>query len=195
MDIKTTKLPGVLMLTPRRFEDARGYFFEPYNAEAFRANGISLDLVQENQSFSIRANTIRGFHFQLPPATQTKLVRVVRGSILDVVVDLRLDSPTYGQWLAAQLSAENGTQIFVPHGLAHGFCTLEPNSEIVYKVDSHYEPALENGIIWNDPTLNIPWPVAAREAIISDKDRKLGTFRNFISPFRYDRSKPWLAAS
>jgi dTDP-4-dehydrorhamnose 3,5-epimerase len=143
--------------------------------------------VQDNQSFSIGKGTIRGLHFQLPPAAQAKLIRVLRGSIFDVVVDLRLESPTFGQWIAKEISAEGGEQIFVPRGLAHGFCTLEPNTEVAYQVDSYYSPGFESGIIWNDPSLNIPWPAGPNEAILSDKDRQLGTFKDLASPFRYAR--------
>ena len=187
MDIKTSKLPGVLVLKPRRFTDARGYFVETYNAQLFRESGIAVQFVQDNQSFSLREGTIRGLHFQLPPAAQAKLVRVLNGSIFDVVVDLRLESPTYGQWVAEEISAESGEQIFVPQGFAHGFCTLERNTEVAYKVDSYYAPASETGVIWNDPSLNISWPVELNEAILSDKDRKLGTFKDLVSPFHYAR--------
>jgi dTDP-4-dehydrorhamnose 3,5-epimerase len=187
MDIKTTKVPGVLVLKPRRFADVRGYFVETYNAQLFRQSGILVHFVQDNESFSLRKGTIRGLHFQLPPAVQVKLIRVLRGSIFDVAVDLRLESPTYGQWVTEQISAESGEQIFVPRGFGHGFCTLEPNTEVAYKVDSYYAPELESGVIWNDSTLNIPWPVDMNEAILSEKDRKLGTFKDLASPFHYTR--------
>ena len=187
MDIKTTKVPGVLVLKPRRFADVRGYFVETYNAQLFRQSGIRVHFVQDNQSFSLRKGTIRGLHFQLPPAVQVKLVRVLRGSIFDVAVDLRLESPTYGQWVTLQISAESGEQIFVPRGFGHGFCTLEPNTEVAYKVDSYYAPELESGVVWNDSALNIPWPVGMNEAILSEKDRKLGTFKDLASPFHYTR--------
>jgi dTDP-4-dehydrorhamnose 3,5-epimerase len=126
-----------------------------------------------------------GLHFQLPPAAQAKLICVLRGRIFDVVVDLRLDSPTYGQWIAEEISAEGGEQIFIPSGFAHGFCTLEPNTEVAYQVDSYYAPALDSGIIWNDSSLNILWPIVPNEAILSDKDRQLGTFKDLVSPFRH----------
>ena len=187
MNIQITKIPGVLVLKPRQFPDPRGYFVETYSERVFRQAGIVVDLVQDNQSVSIHRGTIRALHFQLPPATQAKLVRVVRGSIYDVVVDLRRDSPAYGQWMSHQLSAETGEQIFIPRGLAHGLCTLEPNTEVAYKVDDYYAPACESGIVWNDPTLKIPWPVAVSEAILSDKDRKLGMFKDFVSPFQYSQ--------
>ena len=187
MDITTTKVPGVLVLKPRRFADVRGYFVETYNAQLFRQSGILVHFVQDNESFSLRKGTIRGLHFQLPPAVQVKLIRVLRGSIFDVAVDLRLESPTYGQWVTEQISAESGEQIFVPRGFGHGFCTLEPNTEVAYKVDSYYAPELESGVIWNDSTLNIPWPVGMNEAIVSEKDRKLRTFKDLASPFHYTR--------
>jgi dTDP-4-dehydrorhamnose 3,5-epimerase len=187
MDIKSTKLPVVLVLKPRRFADVRGYFVETYNEQFFRQKGIMVEFVQDNQSFSTRKGTIRDLHFQLPPATQAKLVRVLRGSIFDVAVDLRLESPTYGQCATERISAESGEQIFVPRGFAHGFCTLEPNTEVAYKVDNYYAPASESGVIWNDPSLNIPWPVGPNEAILSEKDLKLGTFKDFESPFHYTR--------
>jgi dTDP-4-dehydrorhamnose 3,5-epimerase len=187
MDINTTMLPGVLVLKPRRFADVRGYFVETYNAQAFRQSGIMVHFVQDNQSFSLRKGTVRGLHFQLPPAAQAKLIRVLRGSIFDVVVDLRLGSPTYGQWITEEVSAEGGEQIFVPRGFAHGFCTLEPNTEVAYQVDSYYAAASENGIIWTDSSLNIPWPVGPDEAILSEKDRELGTFQDLVSPFHYAR--------
>lgn len=187
MDIKTTELLGVLVLKPRRFTDPRGYFVETYNERAFREAGIATVFVQDNQSYSREQGTIRGLHFQLPPATQAKLVRVLRGRVFDVVVDLRVSSPTYGHWIAEQLSAEGGEQVYVPHGFAHGFCTLEADTEVTYKVDTYYAPALDSGIIWNDPTLNISWPIVPDAAILSDKDRKLGTFAAFKSPFHYAR--------
>jgi dTDP-4-dehydrorhamnose 3,5-epimerase len=185
MDVRKTKLQGVLVLKPRRFADARGYFFEAYTERTFRQVGVAATFIQDNQSFSLRRGTIRGLHFQHPPAAQAKLVRVVRGCIYDVVIDLRRGSPTYGQWTAERLSADGGEQIYVPCGFAHGFCTLEPDTEVAYKVDAYYAPEYDSGIIWNDPTLNIPWPVAPETAILSEKDGKLGTFEAFTSPFQF----------
>lgn len=187
MDVTTTKLQGVLILKPRRFADARGFFVEVYNERVFREAGVTPTFVQDNHSYSRQRGTIRGLHFQLPPATQAKLVRVVRGRVYDVAVDLRRGSPTYGQWVAESLSAEGGEQIYLPHGFAHGFCTLEDETEVVYKVDAYYAPAQDSGIIWNDPSLNISWPVAPEAVVLSDKDRKLGTFAAFASPFHYPR--------
>lgn len=188
MDVRITKLQGVLVLKPRRFVDARGYFAEVYTERVFHQAGVTAAFVQDNQSYSLHQGTMRGLHFQLPPAAQAKLVRVIRGCVYDVVVDLRVGSPTYGEWIAERLSADGGEQIYIPSGFAHGFCTLEANTEVSYKVDSYYAPAYDTGIIWNDPTLNIHWPVAADAVILSDKDRKLGTFAAFVSPFRYGRA-------
>jgi dTDP-4-dehydrorhamnose 3,5-epimerase len=185
MDVKATKLQGILVLRPQRFADARGYFVETYTDRVFRQAGVAATFVQDNLSFSLRRGTIRGLHFQLPPASQAKLVRVIRGSVYDVAVDLRIGSPTHGQWIAERLTADGGEQIYVPHGFAHGFCTLEADTEVAYKVDSYYAPDCDSGIIWNDPTLNIPWPVAPDAAMLSVKDRTLGTFRAFKSPFHY----------
>jgi dTDP-4-dehydrorhamnose 3,5-epimerase len=186
MDVKKLKLPGVILVKPRRFSDARGYFSETYNEKTFRAAGITADFVQDNQSLSTQRGTIRGLHFQLPPAAQGKLVRVLQGSVYDVAVDLRVGSPTYGRWDGATLTAEGGEQIYVPRGFAHAFCTLEPDTVVAYKVDDFYAPASDSGLIWNDPTLAIEWPVAANEVVLSDKDQKLGRFADFASPFVYE---------
>ena len=188
MEVKSAHLPGVVLLKPRRFADARGYFVEAYSERSFRDAGIDCRFVQDNQSYSKRIGTIRALHFQLPPHPQAKLVRVLRGAILDVAVDLRVGSPTFGQSYAARLSAEGGEQLFLPRGIAHGFCTLEPQTEVAYKVDEFYAPACDSGIAWNDPSLAIAWPVADGEAMVSDKDRTLGSFDQFKSPFRYDKA-------
>jgi dTDP-4-dehydrorhamnose 3,5-epimerase len=188
MDIRKFDLPGLVLLRMRRFSDARGYFAETYNQRAFQAAGITARFVQDNQSFSAKRGTIRGLHFQLPPATQAKLVRVLHGSVHDVAVDLRVGSPTYGRWIGETLTADGGEQLFVPHGFAHGFCTLEPDTIVVYKVDDFYAPASDSGLIWNDPVLAIAWPVAPTEVVLSDKDLKLGRFADFVSPFRYEGS-------
>lgn len=186
MDAKNLKLPGVILVKPRRFSDARGYFSETYNEKTFRAAGITAHFVQDNQSLSTQRGTIRGLHFQLPPAAQGKLVRVLQGSVYDVAVDLRVGSPTYSRWEGATLTAEGGEQIYVPRGFAHAFCTLEPDTVVAYKVDEFYAPASDSGLIWNDPTLAIEWPVAANEVVLSDKDKKLGRFADFASPFVYE---------
>ncbi len=164
-------LPGPVLVTPRRFGDPRGWFMETFSAAHFRAFGITEDFVQDNHSLSVPLGTVRGLHFQAPPAAQAKLVRTLRGRILDVVVDLRRASPFFGRHVAVELSAENGQQLYVPEGFAHGFCTLEPDTEITYKVSAPYAPALDRGLAWDDPALAIAWPVSAEVAAISAKDR------------------------
>jgi len=186
MDVKDLGLPGLRLLKPRRFADSRGYFVETHNERTFAAAGIVAKFVQDNQSYSASRGTIRALHFQVPPAAQAKLVRVLRGSVYDVAVDLRAGSPAYGQWAAVTLTADEGEQLFVPRGFAHGFCTLEPDTVVAYKVDDFYAPASDGGLIWNDPTLAIDWPVGPDEAVLSDKDMKLGLFAEFKSPFRYE---------
>lgn len=185
MQVTLTDLPGALLLKPRYFQDHRGYFVETYNERAAQEVGLSADFVQDNQAYSIRRGTVRALHFQVPPQAQAKLVRVLRGRIYDVAVDLRIGSPTYGRWIGATLTAQRGEQIFVPRGFAHGYCTLEDNTEVAYKVDRYYAPECEQGIVWNDPTLAVDWPIAAAEAVLSDKDQKLSRFAEFVSPFRY----------
>jgi dTDP-4-dehydrorhamnose 3,5-epimerase len=185
MEVKELELAGVLLLRPRRFADARGYFVETYNKDTFGKAGIDVTFVQDNQSLSRAAGTVRALHFQVPPFAQAKLVRVLRGSVYDVVVDVRRGSPTYGRWIAVELDAESGEELFVPRGFAHGFCTLVPDTEVAYKVDNRYAPDHDSGIVWNDPTLAIPWPVTSVDAVLSDKDRKLGHFKDLVSPFRY----------
>jgi dTDP-4-dehydrorhamnose 3,5-epimerase len=184
MLVEKTSLPGVVVVTPRRHQDARGYFEETYNHRTLTEAGIAAQFVQDNQAFSRARGTIRGLHFQIPPFAQGKLVRVLRGRIMDVAVDIRRGSPTYGQSVAVELSAANGRQIWVPPGFAHGYCTLEPDSEVFYKVDNYYAPKHEGGIRWNDPVLGIDWGVSADEVLVSDKDAVLPTLAEFgESPF------------
>ena len=185
MDVKNFALSGLLLLKPRRFADSRGYFVETHNDRRLADAGIAVRFVQDNESYSVRRGTIRGLHFQLPPAAQAKLVRVVRGSVYDVAVDLRVGSPTYGRWEGVNLTADGGEQLFVPRGFAHAFCTLEPDTVVAYKVDAFYSPADDSGLIWNDPTLGINWPLGPDEVVLSDKDLKLSRFADFQSPFRY----------
>jgi dTDP-4-dehydrorhamnose 3,5-epimerase len=175
MQLDTEKLgiPEVLLIKPRRHADSRGYFVETYNRKAFEEAGIEVEFVQDNQSLSLAAGTIRGLHFQSSPFEQNKLVRVVRGRIFDVAVDIRPSSPTFGKFVCAELSAENGYQILVPTGFAHGFCTLEPKTEVVYKVDKYYSATHDSGIRWNDPSIGIAWPFDENAAILSDRDRVL----------------------
>ena len=180
----------VRLIKPRRFGDERGWFEETYSRRAFAAIGLDVDFVQDNHSFSGPAGVLRGLHFQRPPSAQAKLVRCMRGKIWDVAVDIRRGSPTYGEWVAAELSAKDGRQIFLPIGFAHGLVTLEPNTEVEYKVTAFYDPAAEDGVIWNDADLNLPWPLSEAAPnstpILSAKDAGLGRFKDFASPFEYD---------
>jgi dTDP-4-dehydrorhamnose 3,5-epimerase len=171
-----TLLSDVKVILPTIFEDGRGFFSEVYNEQTFKEAGIVLNVIQDNQSLSRQKGTLRGLHYQLHPKAQGKLVRVVRGSIYDVAVDIRQSSPTFGKWVGVELSAQNKKQLFVPAGFAHGFCTLEENTEVIYKVDAPYAPELEGGIIWNDKELAIDWPV--NTPILSEKDEQLPTLAN-----------------
>jgi dTDP-4-dehydrorhamnose 3,5-epimerase len=186
MQVKRTNIPGVVCLVPLRFTDSRGHFVETYSKRSLADVGSVADFVQDNQSLSAQVGTIRGLHFQLPPSSQARLVRVVRGRAYDVVVDLRLGSPTFGQWAAQTLNALGSEQLYVPRGLAHGFCSLEPDTEVAYKVDNFYAPEYDSGLIWNDPDLAIDWPVRPQDVVFSDKDRKLGRLADFSTPFRYN---------
>ena len=186
MEVKLTEIPGILLLKPRFFHDARGYFVETYNARAAHDAELTADFVQDNEALSLKRGTVRALHFQAPPKVQAKLVRVLRGSIFDVAVDLRSGSPAYGRWMSATLTAKGGEQIFVPRGFAHGYCTLEDDTVVAYKVDDYYAPECERGLAWDDPALKVDWPVSPAEAVLSDKDRKLPGFADFTSPFRYN---------
>jgi dTDP-4-dehydrorhamnose 3,5-epimerase len=177
-------ISDVLVVIPRRRDDSRGYFVETYHAADWAAAGIRSSFVQDNESHSAKAMTVRGLHFQIPPMAQAKLVRVLRGRIFDVAVDIRRGSPTYGRWCAATISAEGGEQIFVPRGFAHGFCTLEPDVVVAYKVDSYYARECDAGLMWNDPDLAINWPTAGGVVSVSERDRTLPRFRDFESPFQ-----------
>jgi dTDP-4-dehydrorhamnose 3,5-epimerase len=171
MLIEETAIPDVKIITPRRFSDERGFFSEVFSAKGF-APTESAPFVQDNHSWSAHPFTIRGLHFQTAPRAQGKLVRVARGRVLDVAVDIRRSSPTFGQHVAVELSAENWRQLWVPVGFAHGFCTLEPNSEVLYKVTDYYSAEHDFGLAFDDPALGIEWPVSAASAVLSDKDRK-----------------------
>jgi len=174
-------IDGPLLVRSRRFDDERGFFAETYNARDFAAIGIPDHFVQDNHSYSAAKGTIRGLHFQLPPRAQAKLVRVVRGAILDIVVDIRRSSPTFGRHVAVELSAANGLQLYVPVGFAHGFCTLEPDTEVAYKVTEFYDPELDRSIAWDDPDLALPWPVERGSAVLSDKDRRAPRLRDTVA--------------
>lgn len=172
MQVTPLAIPDVLLLEPRRIEDARGFFSEVFSRSAFDAAGITGEFVQDNHSLSRQVGVVRGLHFQVPPRAQGKLVRVPRGRILDVAVDLRRSSPTYGRHVAAELSFDNWRQMWIPAGFAHGFVTLEPDTEVLYKVTDTYAPECDRGLAWDDPALGIDWPVAPAEAVLSDKDRR-----------------------
>jgi dTDP-4-dehydrorhamnose 3,5-epimerase len=177
----------VQLIVPRRFGDERGWFTEVYSEAAFAARGLSDRYVQDNHSLSRPAGTLRGLHFQTPPHAQAKLVRCIRGAIFDVAVDVRAGSPTFGRWVGATLSAENGHQLYVPVGFAHGFLTLEADTEVNYKVTDIYAPRHDGGLIWNDPDIAIVWPLApGLQPVLSDKDQLLGRLSAFESPFAYD---------
>jgi dTDP-4-dehydrorhamnose 3,5-epimerase len=181
--VVATHFDAVMVVATARHADARGHFSETYSARDFAAAGIGCAFVQDNQSLSREKGTIRGLHFQLPPAAQAKLVRVVRGGVFDVAVDLRTGSPTFGRHASAVLSAGNGHQIFIPVGFAHGFCTLEPDTEVFYKVDAPYSPAHERGLRWDDPALAIAWPEGAKT--LSEKDRALPLLSELRDVFEY----------
>ncbi|MEP2757537.1 MAG: dTDP-4-dehydrorhamnose 3,5-epimerase [Hyphomicrobiales bacterium] len=177
----------IVLIHPRRFGDDRGWFTESYNKQKFLPLGIGYDFVQDNHSLSVPAGTLRGLHFQTPPFAQAKLVRCVRGKIFDVAVDIRNNSPTYGNWVGAELSAENGHQLLVPEGFAHGFVTLQDNTEVLYKVSNYYAPDNDAGLMWNDNDIGIDWPLApGTEPVLSGKDTKHPSLADFQSPFEYD---------
>lgn len=176
MQIEELRIADVKLITPKRFGDARGFFSETYNKARLAENGIDLEFIQDNHSRSQPVGVLRGLHFQIPPFAQDKLVRVVKGRIYDVAVDIRHGSPTFGQWVGAEISAEAWNQILVPVGFAHGFVTLEEDTEVIYKVTGPYAPEHDRGIIWNDPTLAIDWPLNGVEPTLSEKDGKLPAF-------------------
>ncbi len=172
MQIESLAIPDVKILTPRKIEDYRGFFSETYSKPAFAAAGLRLDFVQDNQSLSKQAGVLRGLHFQSGEFAQDKLLRVVRGRIFDVAVDIRHGSPTFGQWVGAEISAEAWNQILVPKGFAHGFVTLEPDTEVLYKVTAEYAPDFDHGIAWNDPDIAVKWPLHGDAPILSDRDTR-----------------------
>lgn len=178
-------MPEVKLIRPRRHGDNRGFFVETYNRTALAAYGIDVVFIQDNLSRSAAAGTVRGLHFQAPPFAQVKLVRCSAGRLLDVAVDIRRGSPTFGRHVAVELSADNGWQLLVPVGFAHGFATLEPLTDIQYKVTADYSPAHDMGLLWNDPELAIAWPVEAAQAVLSDKDKRQPRLADVASPFDY----------
>lgn len=179
MKIENTPIEDLLVITPKVFEDERGYFFESYNEVLFKENGIDIKFIQDNQSFS-KYGVIRGLHLQLPPFAQTKLVRVLQGEILDVAVDIRKDSKTYGQHFSILLSDENKKQLLIPQGFAHGFSVLSPTAVVSYKVDQLYDKNSERGIRFDDPSLNIDWKIDSQKSIVSAKDQILGELKDLV---------------
>lgn len=190
MRVQALSIPDVKVLVPVRHGDRRGFFSEVYNRRTLKAAGVAVDFVQDNHSLSAERGTVRGLHFQVPPFAQTKLVRVVRGSVFDVAVDLRRGSPTFGRHVSVVLSAAEGNQVLVPVGFAHGLMTLEADTEVLYKVSDYYAPDHDRGILWNDPALGIDWPVAPPEAVLSERDRAQPCLAEFDTPFEYDSARP-----
>ena len=178
MQVEDTAIPAVKIVTPKKHGDARGFFSEVFNKSAFAALGLDLEFVQDNHSFSAAAGTLRGLHFQIPPFAQDKLIRVGRGRILDVAVDIRRSSPTFGRHVAVELSAGNWRQLLIPGGFAHGFLTLEPDVEVLYKATAYYSPAHDRGLPWDDPDIGVDWPLPEGGAILSDKDRRWPRLRD-----------------
>lgn len=190
MQLQELDIPDVRLLEPARHGDERGFFSEIWNARTLARLGAGFDIVQENFSLSRERHTVRGLHFQRPPYAQDKIVQVVHGAILDVAVDLRAGSPWFGRHVAAEISADNWRQILVPAGFAHGFCTLEPDTAVIYKVSAPYSPEHDAGILWHDPALGIAWPVEADTAVVSAKDAAQPRLADIAAPFTYgsDRS-------
>lgn len=186
LDVKETNLAGVLILTPKRLVDDRGFFSETFNAKRFQDAGISAKFVQDNHSLSLQKGTIRGLHYQTPPKAQAKLVRAVAGSVIDVAVDIRKGSPTFGEHVAVELSAQNGAQLYIPSGFLHGFATLTENAEIVYKVSDFYSHEHDGSVLWNSPELNIDWGISAKDAALSEKDSKAQPWKDFDTPFSFE---------
>ena len=182
-EVAALSIPGPLVVRPRRFEDGRGYFAEAYTRRDFCEFGIREHFVQENRSYSILPGTFRGFHFQRPPYAQVKLVRVERGRVLDIVIDLRAGSPCFGDHIALELGAETGDQLYVPEGFAHGLLTLEAETVVAYKVSNYYAPTAEGGILWSDPALKIEWPAGQAPVVISERDAELPRLAEVATPF------------
>ena len=185
LTVNPMAIPDVKLITPKRFGDDRGFFSETYNRARFAEAGIDIDFIQDNHSSSSLVGTVRGLHYQSPPFAQTKLVRVLRGEIIDIAVDVRKGSPTFGKSVRAKLSAENGMQILVPKGFLHGFATLVPNTEIAYKVDNYYSAECDGSVAWNDPDLDLDWGIDTSAAIVSEKDAFAPVFSEFQSPFEF----------
>ena len=185
MQVLETAIADVKLIKPVRHVDSRGFFSEVFKESELRKHAIDIDFVQDNHSLSVSRGVVRGLHFQIAPFPQAKLLRVVAGSIFDVAVDIRGGSPSFGRHVAVVLSATDWNQILIPEGFAHGYCTLEPNTEVLYKVNAYYSPEHDRGLLWNDPALGIAWPVSADEALVSDRDRKHPVLSSLPQHFRY----------
>lgn len=186
MKVEKTKLDGVVILTPQRFGDARGFFCESWNRKRMAEAGLDYDWVQDNHSMSLEVGTLRGLHFQAPPHAQAKLVRCGRGSLFDVAVDIRKESPSYGQWVGYNLSFENGRQLLIPAGFLHGFVTLEPQTEVIYKCSDHYAPECDGTVRFD--SLDINWDLRKLDPVLSEKDAAAQDFADFDSPFVWEGS-------
>ena len=186
LQIRGTNIPEVLIISPQKHGDDRGFFSETYNSSTMQKIGVDISFVQDNQSLSGAAYTLRGLHYQAPPFAQDKLVRVIRGAVLDVAVDIRRGSPTFGKHVAEIISAQEWNQILVPKGFAHGFITLEPNTEVLYKVSNYYAPKFDLGIKWNDPELGIDWGAEVANVTLSEKDQMQPPLSEIESPFEYE---------
>jgi dTDP-4-dehydrorhamnose 3,5-epimerase len=186
VEITSLNIAEIKLLVPQIHRDARGFFSETWSRRALEAAGIAAEFVQDNHSLSVEVGTLRGLHFQAPPHAQSKLLRVARGAVFDVAVDIRVGSPTYGQHVSVVLSAANRTQIWIPAGFAHGYCTLEPNTEVIYKVTDYYAPECDRGLQWDDAALGIGWPVDPANVRLSDKDRKQPTLREMAPAFVFE---------
>ncbi|WP_282170641.1 dTDP-4-dehydrorhamnose 3,5-epimerase [Ruegeria atlantica] len=188
MKVERSALPGVLIIVPDRFKDGRGFFSESWNYKSMKLHGVDMQFVQDNHSLSASLGTIRGLHFQAPPFAQAKLVRCGRGRLFDVVVDIRVGSPTYGKWMGEELSFENGKQLYIPTGFLHGFVTREPNTEIVYKCSNYYSPECDGSVRFDDPDINVDWGVGSLEPVLSEKDASAPLLKGFNSPFVFEGS-------
>lgn len=186
MKIEQTSLPGVLLLTPERYGDDRGFFCESWSKQSFDALDLDLEFVQDNHSFSTQRGTIRGLHYQAPPHAQAKLVRCGRGALFDVAVDFRMGSPNFGKWVGAELSFENGQQMFVPTGFLHGFITLTGDTEIIYKCSNYFAPDAAGAVRWDDPAIGIDWQLGDQKPVLSPKDTNAPYLADIDSPFTFD---------
>ena len=185
MQVAQTEIADIKLIKPVRHVDSRGFFSEVFKENVLRGYGINTHFVQDNHSLSASKGVVRGLHFQVPPFAQAKLLRVIAGAILDVAVDIRWGSPSFGRHIAVVLSASGGNQVFIPEGFAHGYCTLEPGTEVIYKVSAYYSPDHDRGLLWNDPALAIAWPISSDEALISDRDRQHPVLSRLPRSFEY----------